>query len=146
MNDLRGLGGRALTTADVREVEARLGVRLPDRLVDFLTGTPVVGLTFAFDDSADQSGLGVDLRWMTPDQAVSEGTETYPGIAAVPLGFLPVGIDLGGSGDPYFVRLDDLALVRIPHDAVRDRKLLVGQVEVVSPSVEEFVDRASVGR
>ncbi|MEQ1572431.1 MAG: SMI1/KNR4 family protein [Ilumatobacteraceae bacterium] len=146
MRDLLGLGGHPLTTDDLREVEARLGVGLPDSVVRFLSAANVVGLTLTLDEDADESGLGVDLRWMTLEQTVSEGTESFPGIAAVPLGYLPVGIDLGGSGDPYFIRLVDGAFVRIPHDAVRDGRLLTEQVEVVSQSVEEFVERATPGR
>ncbi|MEQ1504137.1 MAG: SMI1/KNR4 family protein [Myxococcota bacterium] len=146
MKDLRGLGGMAATVQEVRDVENRLGLRLPDQLVEVLTQAPLGGLTFTLSEDEDPSGLGVDMRWMTPKQIVEEGTETYPGISAVSADYLPIGIDLTGGGDPYFVRLDDLALVRIPHDAIRGDALVMEAVELVALSLDAFIDHATAGR
>ena len=134
--------GRALTADEAAELQARLPLSLPEPLVKLLTEMPLVGVEFTLDAATDPSGLGVELRWMTPAEMVSEALDVYPGLVAVPLGFLPVGICLGGSGDPYFVRVRDLALVRIPHDAARGGHLDESSEEPVAASVEEFLAHA----
>src|SRR5687767_11332163 len=120
-------GGSTLTKEELRRVEAKTGLRLPPALAKLLTSTPLVGLNLVLDDEQDESGLGADLRWMTAEEMIDEAKNVYPGIAAVPLGFLPVGICLEGSGDPYFIRLKDGAVVRIPHDAVDEEELDAGR-------------------
>jgi hypothetical protein len=75
---------------------------------------------------------------------VDEAVEAYPGILALPLGYIPVAKCLEGSGDPYFFRLNDGAIVRIPHQAAVGSELDEEQVEVVSDSVEELPSSGSM--
>lgn len=142
MKDADAHGGRVLTAAEIVSIEAQLDLALPMRIVKHLTELPLVGVEFILSPTGDSSGLGVALRWMTPDEMVSEALEAYPGRVAVPLGYLPVGICLEGSGDPYFVRLHDLALVRVPHEAARGGELEISSVECVTASLEEFLQGA----
>jgi hypothetical protein len=139
VTDLTGRGGRTLSADEIKTIESWLGARLPDVVVALLTENPLVGLNFTLDDEDDESGLGAELKWMNSDEMLSEATEAYPGLVACPLGYLPVGICLEGSGDPYFLRLDDAALVRVPHDAVGDDGLNEDAVEVVLSSIAGFV-------
>lgn len=144
MKDIAHLGGETLTPQELRRVEAEIGLSVPSSLAALLTSQPLVGLTLLLDDDADESGLGVEFRWMTAKQMVDEATNAYPGIVAILRGFLPVGICLEGSGDPYFIRLEDCAFVRIPHDAVIDDDLDVGRVERVASSVDALIDSANI--
>lgn len=144
MKDLAQFGGGTLTADDLGRIEAETGVVLPPRLASFLMSQPLIGLTFLLDEEDDESELGAEFTWMTPEQMIDEATAAYPGIAAVAGGFLPVGICLEGSGDPYFLRLEDEAIVRIPHEAAIDEKLALEQVELVAWSVSSLVDVAEV--
>lgn len=137
-------GGNALKTEDLKRVEAETGLKVPASLTSLLTSQPLVGLTFLLGDDADESELGAEFRWMTADQMIDEATAAYPGIAAVTHGLLPVGICLEGTGDPYFVRLDDGAVVRVPHDAVGDNGLDMSQVQRVAVSIEHLVEVAEI--
>lgn len=139
---MRNFNGRALGTREIVALEHRLGVHLPTELAQILTTAQLAGAEFSLDPTEDASGLGVALRWMTPQEMVSEATDVFPGKVAAPLGFIPVGICLEGSGDPYFVRLCDLALVRIPHEATRGGVLVEASVESVADSVKDFLERA----
>jgi hypothetical protein len=60
----------------------------------------------------DLSGLGAGIQWMSAEQMLDEGSQAYPRIVAVPRGYFPVGICLRGSGDPYFYRDTDGAIVQ----------------------------------
>lgn len=132
-------GGRAFTLAEVRAMEATLGVGFSEILRSTLTTWPLVGRDLSLGADLDESGLGVELRWMNLKQIVSESTEVYPGLAAICHGFLPVGMCLEGSGDTYFVQVSDRRFVRIPHDAIKDGELVVSRVEQVSSSLERFL-------
>lgn len=68
----------------------------------------------------DPSGLGVEMKWMNPEQMLNEATNLYPGIVAIERGYFPIGPCLEGSGDPYFFQASDGAVVRIPHDAASE--------------------------
>jgi hypothetical protein len=123
MRGLKEFGGTALTVADLRRLEVATGLDVPAALTALLVNYPLAGLTFLLGVEADDSGLGAEFRWMTADEMIDEATTTYPGISALEHRLLPVGICLEGTGDPYFVRLDDGAVLRVPHDAVRGGRL-----------------------
>src|SRR5690606_7866738 len=55
--------------------------------------------------------------------AVDEATKYYPGIGVLSHGYIPVAGCSHGSGDPYFININDGEsgpLYRIYHDAVFD--------------------------
>lgn len=147
-----GLRGRTITPEEVAELTARLsGELLPAYLLDVLRSYPLVGTELSLSEEEDESGLGVEMLWLSPSQIISETVEAYPGIPAGALGYLPVGADLTGSGDPYFLKLgsggDDPPVVRIPHDAVdaATEHLDVGLIEQVSPRLSDLLEKAEIG-
>ena len=140
------LGGRPITAEDAARLETAMPAAVPGWLLDLLRNYPLAGSEFSLREEADASELGAEMRWLTPDEMVSEAVETFPGIAAVPFGYLPVAMCLEGSGDPYFIRVaggEDPPLVRIPHEAVdEDGGLRDGEVEVVCRRLSEFFKEA----
>lgn len=93
----------------------------PAHWQDFLERHGLHGASFAIPESSDASGLGADLQLLTRAQAREEAEDCYPGLAVAADGYIPVGMCLLGSGDPYFLRDGDGAggpLYRIHHDAV----------------------------
>jgi hypothetical protein len=121
---------------------------VPEWLIGLESAYRLCGTCFSLPRSADPSGLGVEMRWMAPKDTCEEVTDFYPGIAAAPLGYLPVGTCERGSGDPYFINVnggEDPPLVRIPHEAVgREMELLVSQVEVVAEKLTAFFEHARI--
>lgn len=101
----------------------------------------IVGMRFRLSPDQDLSTLGVELKWMNPEEIIEESAEFYPGIAAFRCGYIPVGSCVEGSGDPYFVKmeLEDSPLVRIPHDRLReDLSLPESVIELVRPHLSSF--------
>lgn len=135
---IEGSPGKPVTEEELARVEASLGLRLPQEIASMLRNFCLVGLCVSLDESEDLSGLGADFQWMSVEHMIEEGAETYPGIMAVPLGFLPVGMCSYGSGDPYFVSLHTGALVRIPHECAVGDALDVTQIEEVLSSVHQI--------
>jgi hypothetical protein len=134
--------GRMIEDAEL--VRLNQGVAVPAVLAELLRSVPLIGVRFSLTEDDDQSGIGVELRWMTPDQILSEATEAYPGLVAVKRGYFPIGICLEGSGDPYFLRQADGAVVRIPHDAASETDLDEDAIEVVVESVDRLITLAEV--
>jgi hypothetical protein len=141
---MKKLGGQTLSAEDIRRVVASTGVALSPEVTALLASFPLVGLTLSIAADANESGLSVELRWMTADEIIDEATNVYPGIVAVQHGYLPVGLCLEGRGDPYFLRLADGAIVRIPHDSVDEADLDADAIELVAPSIAELVDMAEI--
>src|SRR5215204_4429494 len=144
------LQGRTITSQEVAELTAGIGDKLlPAHLLDWLLSYPLVGTEFSLSEEEDESVLGVEMQWLTPAQMISETIDTYPGIVAVPHGYLPVGMCLVGSGDPYFLKInpgDDPPVVRIPHEATdADGNLNSDLIEQVTPRLSDFLRKAEIG-
>lgn len=121
---------------------------LPSWLLSWLLMYPVVETDFSLTDAEDNSGLGVEMKWLSPSQIISEAFEAFPGTAAAGLGYLPIGMCLEGSGDYYFLKIaigDDPLFVRIPHDAIdAERRLREDQVEIIANRLSEFLEKAEI--
>lgn len=138
---LRTLGGKQLSQAALESVERRLPV--PEEWSNILCRYPAAGADISLSEQHDRSGLGVDMQLMDDAQMLDEAFEAYPGIVAVPMGFVPFGMCNLGSGDPYFIRAADGAVVRIPHDAASETTLDTSQIELVAQSLSELLDNAT---
>jgi hypothetical protein len=93
----------------------------PAQWQEFIERHGLDGASFEIPETVDVSGLGADLQLLTLAQAREEAEDCYAGLAVGADGYVPVGMCLLGSGDPYFIREGDGAggpLYRIYHDAV----------------------------
>ena len=144
------LGGRSITNDEARDLQRDISPSLlPQWLLNLMATYPVIGARFRLSENQDQSGLGVDMKWLTPGQMVSEAKEAQPGIAAAVSSYLPIGMCLQGSGDPYFLQAgsgEDPPVVRIPHQALDgEYRLQEDQVEIVSENLSKFLSETELG-
>jgi hypothetical protein len=139
---LSGAGGRLLDAAEVDGLTKVL--TMPPALVEIMKKAPLIGVQLSLSDDDDRSGMGAEIQWMDPGKMISEATEVYPGILAAKRGYIPVGMCLEGSGDSYFYRASDGAIVRIPHDGSTEEELDEESIEVVARSLEELVKKAEI--
>lgn len=96
---------------------------LPQYWIDFLDRNNLRGKACCLAEVEDASGLGVDLSFFTEEKSIDEATNFWPGIAVASDGYVPVARCLIGSGDPYFIKVDDGpngCLYRVYHDAVSE--------------------------
>jgi hypothetical protein len=144
------LRGRLVTEDEAAILRKQLPSDVtPDWLLDLLRSYRLTEAMFSLSEGDDDSELGVEMRWLTPAQIIEESTSCYPGLAAIKLGYLPIGSCFQGSGDPYFLKMDksrDPPVVRIPHEASKANEDLIdeGRVEAVSSSLAGFLQRATV--
>ena len=143
------MSGRTISQQEADELSKAVPPSLlPAWLVNWLLTYPLVETDFGLSEQEDNSGLGVNMKWLSPSQMISETVEAYPGIAAADSGYLPIGMCLEGSGDPYFLKTttgDDPLLVRVPHEAVdAERRLREDQVEIVADRLSEFLEKVTI--
>lgn len=134
----------AYTTEDIQVLEGYCGRAFSTELVTVLSSLPA-GREVSLAEHQDLSSLGVELEWMTGSQARQEAFDAYPGIACQGMGLVPVGNCVEGTGDPYFVRVSDLSLVRVPHDAIGPNyESVQSSHEVVVGDIRELLVDESV--
>lgn len=143
------LNGTLATDAQLDGLRKKLPKSLlPMWYLSLLKDFRLSGTTFSLDDELDHSELGVDLKWLDPDQTVDEAQNVYPGKLVIGLCYLPIGSCLAGSGDPYFLNLDanseDPALVRIPHDFIADDAYPEEEIELVCHSLSIFFEQSEI--
>lgn len=69
------------------------------------------------------SEIGASIGLYDEAAAKDEAERFYPGLVVIKDGFVPIGQCLGGSGDPYFINIEDNPpgpLYRVYHDSVAD--------------------------
>ena len=141
------LTGHRIDADEAALLAAGVATPLPPRLTRWMLDYKLCGTEFALGEDEEESGLGVEMQWLTPAQMVSEAVDAYPGILAVPAGYLPVGMCLTGSGDPYVLAGagDDPPLVRIPHEAAAGAERLdLARIERVAERLSDFLRAAEI--
>jgi len=145
---LSALKGRRLSKGETQELTSSLKKAVPPWLTTFLSAYPIIGVSFTLSEKEDRSGLGVEMEWLTSDDMISEAKHAYPGIPALVMGYLPIGSCLSGTGDYYYISAragEDPPVLRIPHDSVVDDEHIdESQIEIVAPSLGDFLKRARI--
>jgi hypothetical protein len=140
---LKAAPGRVCTPHETADLRTKLGALAPEWFVLLMERYPLAGAELTLAPDKDRAGSGVEMMWLDPAKIVDEAQEMYPGISATPHGYLPIGADLLGTGDPYFLKTtdsDDPAVVQIPHESAIGDDLDLNQIELVSDSLSSFID------
>ena len=147
-----GQTGARIARADMDRLVADTGGRIPKWLADLLVSTALSGLELgwqAYEPKGDFDGV----NWLTISDAKnlrSESLECYPGLAILDRGFINIASCAVGSGDPYFVLVndgDDPPVYQVYHDVSDQPDAILAQGRrLVSGSVSEFFQSARVER
>jgi hypothetical protein len=116
-----GKRGLTVTPADFDALAVELGISIPPWFRELFTTVPICGLELgwqAFEPKGDFDGVAI-IEWADADGIRSESLECHPGCAIRESGYINVGGDPTGGGDPYFISVydgDDPPLYQIYHD------------------------------
>jgi 5-deoxy-D-glucuronate isomerase len=84
------------------------------------------------------------LKLLTPEQTLDEATNCWPGIGVAPDGYVPVASCLIGTGDYYYINVNDGPggpLYRIYHEAVGEHGYKANEaVAVVLSNYERLLE------
>jgi len=115
------LSGRVATQEELESIGERFKfLDWVRSFQDLIKNVNIIGASFELSESADQSGVGVDMEWLTPGEQIDEAFNFYPGLIVVEKGFIPIGSCMKGSGDPYFLRATEYQwqVYRVLHDFI----------------------------
>lgn len=113
----------------------------PSHYRDFVERHQLPGAEVELSEEADLSEIGATIGLYNEAQAIDEADNFYPGLVVKVDGFVPIGQDMTGGGDPYFINLNDSApgpLYRIYHDSVHDRAYDRG--DAIAKVLESYED------
>jgi hypothetical protein len=102
----------------------------PQGYRQFVEVNTLAGKSVELSDEDDLSGIGASIRLFNEAEAASEANDVYPGLVVKADGYVPIACCAEGSGDPYFIRIQDLQpgpVYRIYHDSVHDQNYDRGQ-------------------
>ena len=125
----------------------------PPHYREFMERHELSGVEIELPAAADLSELGATIGLYSEAQAIEEADNFYPGLVVKTDGFVPVGQDMTGGGDPYFINLNDAPpgpLYRIYHDSVHDPNYVhddaVAKVLASYEGLLQFLSSATVAR
>lgn len=133
-----GQSGRLADLDSLIALNAEMGNRIPEWLISLITTVPLCGLEVDWQ----ANDLDGKIEWADANGIRSESLECYPGLAILGRGFVNIGSDPYGSGDPYFIptdRGDDPPVFQVYHDVSdqADEILAQGLFEV-SPRLSDL--------
>ena len=136
--------GRTADTSSLSALNIEMGGRIPEWYQSLLTTVPLCGLEIDWRTE----DLDVRISWNDVNGIRSESVECYPGLAILDRGFINVGSDPIGNGDPYFIPTDqgdDPPVFLVYHDVSdqADEILANGLVQIV-PRLSALFRQASI--
>ena len=104
-----GASSFKVTEAQCATLASALGRPLPDWLTVLLQDYPLSGaeLSWQAHPSDDEFDGRRDIILANPEAMARESTEFTPGAEILPLGYVCIAADGDGTGDPYFISLDE---------------------------------------
>jgi len=110
----------------------------------FVEDHGLIGLNVEVPDTSDLSGVGASIGLYDEREARDEAERFYPALVVKEDGFVPIGHDLTGGGDPYFINVRDDApspVYRVYHESAADRGYDADMaIARVLASYEQFPD------
>ncbi len=98
------LNGRIVKHVELIELEEELLREIPDWIIAMLTTYPIAGLVFRFEA---MNGETQAIQFNDFDEISDNYYTLNPGCIVADMGYLCIADDPTGSGNPYFIKLED---------------------------------------
>ena len=136
--------GRQATQEEINQLASAFSNKLPNWFIHMLRELPLIGLEVGWqadEPEDDYDGIQyVDIY--KPTQMIDESITAYPGIPILEKGYVCIGGDPTGSGDPYFIDFssEDAPVYQIYHSAGHTAEDILkhGRVKVADSLAEFF--------
>lgn len=139
----QALIGRTATSEEISLLYMTFGDRLPNWYGRLIAEVPLIHIevgwrAYAADEDTDSIAF---VEIYQPRDMIYESLKAFPGIPILKHGYICIGGDPTGSGDPYFVHFETTqsAVYQIFHDAGDQAEQILkhGQIQVAA-SLEDF--------
>lgn len=136
--------GRTATKEEIEQLKNKFGDKIPNWYVQLIAEVPLIHMEIgwqAFEPEDDYDGIAY-VEMYQPSHMIDESFEAYPGIPILERGYVCIGGDPTGSGDPYFIHFHDenSPVYQIYHDFGDnpDEILKHGKAKVADSLMEFF--------
>ena len=130
--------GKRETIDEIERFQKELNINFPHKLRGIYLTLPVIGLVTQYHCSDPQ----VDwkyyaMEWMSINSMLSEIEETSTGEHFFNKGFLPIGMDILGGGDYYYIdtKVESLPVYQCYHDDYSYEKIADSVVDIFKHSI-----------
>ncbi|HEY1017157.1 MAG TPA: hypothetical protein VGE07_30865 [Herpetosiphonaceae bacterium] len=134
--------GRVADADALRRLNARLGGMIPGWYALLISELPLGGLRL---EVPQPDGAPVAFEWATVSVMDFELLQAYPGLAIWPHGYVVIGTDPTGGGDPFVVHGPSgpaSPVYQVPHDGIDEEAPDPAQFWLIAPSFLAFVATA----
>lgn len=142
--------GRKATIEEINSINQDCNNIMSDWHAEILLNYPICGLELGwqqFEPEDDFDGINW-MSWSNPEWMKSEMIEAYPGIAIYKHGYLNVATCSHGSGDPYFINInedDNPRVLQVFHDVSDNYELIIAEgIDVITESLSDFFQNAII--
>lgn len=136
--------GRTATNEEIKLLKEKFGDKIPSWYYHIISELPLIHMEIgwqAYESDDDYDGIEY-VEILEPKHMIEESFEYYPGIPIIEKGYVCIGGDPSGSGDPYFVNFytENPPVYQIYHDSVdqADEILKNGKAKVANSFAELF--------
>lgn len=127
--------GRTATKEEIKILSSKFGEQLPHWYYDLISKLPLIDMEIGWEaQEAEENYDGIEYVQICNAQfMIDESFGAYPGIPILEKGYICIGIDPGGSGDPYFINFnnDNPTVYQIFHDIGQDAESILEHGRIV---------------
>ncbi|MEO0472264.1 MAG: SMI1/KNR4 family protein [Bacteroidota bacterium] len=140
-----GMEGVKLAESDFAAIPQTLGEAIPPWYKELMKQHPLSGMELMIPHSNPEfEGAFHVIELASIEEMESESVECYPGLAILPKGYVCIGIDPEGSGDPYFISNqegDNPPVYQVLHDvsAQGDEIIAGGLIRLADSMSDLFI-------
>jgi hypothetical protein len=146
------LTGKVVESSGINSLAEKLQILNVSSVLSIMSDYPLAGCHFSIGEDNDDNNaeIGISFQWMNKDRILSEALECYPGKLALKLGYLPIGMCEFGSGDYYYLHIEDRTienppLVQIFHDEIdSNNQLTENAVKIISTKLSMILEAAEI--
>lgn len=117
----------------------KLNIPFPKELKEIYLNFPIIGIEvqYHYDEPKEDWELYA-WEWMSVNEIIEEVTKTSTGEHFLKLGYLPIGMDVLGGGDYYYVdfKKEELPVFQCYHDDL--------SIEKIAPSIKNIFKYAII--
>ena len=143
--------GRNATEEEINLLKQKFGSKLPDWYCFLISELPLIHMEIGWQaDEPEDDYDGVQyIEILAPKDMIDESYNAYPGIPILDKGYICIGGDLSGLGDPYFINFNhaDYPVFQVYHDSGEQSDVILSEGrEKVTDSLKEFFQNGIISK
>ncbi|EUJ39192.1 SMI1/KNR4 family protein [Brochothrix campestris] len=140
------LTGRKASKEELKMLAKELPVKLPKWYRELIGDYPIINLELRWNvETTNENYSGeTAIEFFEPQYIIEETMEEFPGIDLVHLNYICIGSEPAGTGDNYYIKLDDedptLYQFPLPIGSDDDEPLITRRIQIAEHISDVFLE------